>query len=254
MSVIGIVSMKGGVGKTSIAANLACALSRASAAQQVYALDLDPQDGLHWHLGLPESDAPGLCELAAQGLDVRGAERGSPHGPICLPFGDASEHERIQFETLLSQDPAWLGRTLAASGYCATNLVLLDTPPGSSFYLKQVFACADLVLVVLLADAGSYATIPAMETWLAEAKLARPHLQAHYLINQVDRGEALNRDTVAFLRQQLKPRMCPVAIHADESMAEALTFQQPVLAYEPHAQSSADLMRLGDWVLSTLRS
>jgi cellulose biosynthesis protein BcsQ len=92
-----------------------------------------------------------------------------------------------------------------------------------------------------------------METWIEAAKIVRPKLQTYYLINQVDRGEALNRDTVAFLRQQLKPRMCPVSIHADESMAEALTFQQPVLTYEPHAQSSADLMRLGDWALSQLR-
>jgi cellulose biosynthesis protein BcsQ len=115
-----------------------------------------------------------------------------------------------------------------------------------------VFECADLVLVILLADAGSYATIPAMETWLDEVVGDSQGPQVFYVLNQVDRSEPLNRDIAAFLHQQLKSRVCPIEIHNDEAVGEALAFQQSVLAYEPHGQASIDLARLATWVINTL--
>lgn len=47
MSIVGIVSMKGGVGKTSITANLAAAMRTRLGPDRVAVLDLDPQDALH---------------------------------------------------------------------------------------------------------------------------------------------------------------------------------------------------------------
>ena len=48
MVVIPVISSKGGVGKTTIAANLCTAL--AARGQQVLAIDLDPQNALRFHI------------------------------------------------------------------------------------------------------------------------------------------------------------------------------------------------------------
>jgi cellulose synthase operon protein YhjQ len=252
MSIIGVVSMKGGVGKTSTTANLAAALAAKLGPGRVSVADLDPQNGLHWHFGVHESQTSGICEQSLQDGNWQDVILPSAFDVACLPYGNVSEIERENFEALLLKQPNWIGEQLERAGINQNAVVVIDTPPGPSVYLKQVFACADLILVVLLADAGSYATIPAMETWLDDVSSVRPKVGMYYVLNQVDRSEPLNRDTAAFLHQQLKPRICPIDIHGDEAVGEALAFQQPVLAYEPHAQASLDLDRLATWTINAL--
>ena len=251
MSVIGVVSMKGGVGKTTTTANLASALAIKLGRGSVSVLDLDPQNALRWQLGLPDTQQ-GVCDLSRRGGDWRQVAFPSPFNVLCLPYGQADEIGRMAFEDVLEQHPRWVSDQLDRAGLKQNALVLIDTPPGPSVYLRQVFACADFILVVLLADAGSYATVPAMQTWRADASATRPNLGVYYVLNQVDRSDPLNRDTAAFLHQQLVSCICPVDIHGDEAVGEALAFTQPVLQYEPHAQASLDMTRLATWVLDML--
>jgi len=162
------------------------------------------------------------------------------------------EPEREAFEVLLADHPNWIGQQIERAALGDNAVVLIDTPPGPSVYLKQVFACADLVLIVLLADAGSYATIPAMESWLDEMPPVPPGQVCVYLLNQVDASEPLSRDVAELLRRNLGSRLVPIGIHLDEAVGEALAFQQPVLAYYPHGQAGHDLDRLAVWAIDTL--
>ena len=252
MSIIGIVSMKGGVGKTSTTANLATAMAGKLGRGRVSVVDLDPQNALYWHFGLQPVDAEGVCEQSLRGGDWGRVAADSEYGVVCLPYGSASEANREAFEVLLADQPDWVGNCLQDAGLDDDAVVLIDTPPGPSVYLKQVFACADLVLIVLLADAGSYATIPAMETWLNDTLVAHPPSGSVYVLNQVDSREPLNRDVVELLQQKLGARLAPVRIHYDEAVGEALAFQQSVLVYDPHGQASHDLAQLAAWAINTL--
>ncbi|MBC7499694.1 MAG: cellulose synthase operon protein YhjQ [Herminiimonas sp.] len=252
MSVVGIVSMKGGVGKTSTTANLATAMAAILGPGRVSVVDLDPQDALHWHFGLTSTDADGVCEQSLAEGDWRGIARATDYDVACLPYGVGSEADREAFESLLVAQPDWVGQQIERAALGNNAVVLIDTPPGPSVYLKQVFACADLILVVLLADAGSYATTPAMESWIDDMLTLRPGLGSVYLLNQVDASEPLNRDVAELLRQHLGERLAPLGIHRDEAVGEALAFQQPVLIYDPHGQASHDLARLAGWVIDTL--
>lgn len=254
MSIVAIVSMKGGVGKTSTTANVAAALAARLGGAQVSVVDLDPQNSLHLHFGLGTGGAhqKGVCELAVHGGQWGEIMHPSPFGVLCLPYGSASEDDRLEFEALLEREPGWLGQQLSQAGLDRAGVVLIDTPPGPSVYLRQVFACADLVLMVLLADAGSYATVPAMESWLKEAGIQRPNLKARYLLNQVDTSVPLNRDVAEVLRQHLGERMLQMSVHRDEAVGEALAFQQPVISYDPHGQATRDLCQLAGWVVDAL--
>lgn len=244
--------MKGGVGKTSTTANLASAMAAKLGAGRVSALDLDPQNALHWHLGFQDIQSRGVCEQSLMDADWREITLTHNATVRCLPYGDVSEPDREAFESLLAQHPTWIGSQLQRGALSQDAVVLIDTPPGPSVYLKQVFDCADLILIILLSDAGSYATIPSMEAWIEEMPAGPQGRQVFYVLNQVDRSEPLNRDTATFLHQQLKNRMCPIEIHNDEAVGEALAFQQTVVEYEPHGQASIDLARLATWVINTL--
>jgi len=50
MKIIAVVSMKGGVGKTSVTANLAAVLAQDAEPDSIAVLNLDPQNSLHMHL------------------------------------------------------------------------------------------------------------------------------------------------------------------------------------------------------------
>jgi len=252
MSVVGVVSMKGGVGKTSVTANLAAALSSKLGSDRVSVVDLDPQNALHWHFGIVDSEAAGVCQQSLRADDWAGVALANEFDVDCLPYGAASEVDREAFEALLAAEPDWIGRHIRQAGLDQDRVVLIDTPPGSTVYLKQVFACADLVLIVLLADAGSYATIPAMESWLDEMSSVYPHLRSIYVLNQVDRSDSFNRDVADLLQRHLGERLAPIGIHSDEAVSEALAFQQPVLAYDPYGQASHDIVRLAAWMITTL--
>lgn len=252
MSIIGVVSMKGGVGKTSITANLAAALASKLGAGRVSVIDLDPQNGLHWHFGLNVQDEKGVCELSSRSIHLSRPDLFSAFDVACLPYGLGSEPDREAFEEMLAQEPEWLGDQIHRSGIGRDAVVLIDTPPGDSVYLKQVAACADLLLIVVLADAGSYATIPAMQTRLDELSKRYPHLVSAYVLNQVDQNESLSRDVADSLRRHLGAQLVPFGIHSDSAVSEALAFQQPVLSYDPHGQASHDLSRLASWVIDKL--
>jgi cellulose synthase operon protein YhjQ len=252
MSVIAIVSMKGGVGKTSTTANLAAALAATLGPRRVSVVDLDPQNALHWHFGLDIGDADGICEQSLRDAPWTAVAHESAFDVTCLPYGAGEEASREAFESLLAHQPDWLARQIASTGLDRNAVVLIDSPPGPSAYLRQVFACADLVLVVLLADAGSYATIPAMESWIEDMAARDCTPPCVYLLNQIDAGDALSRDVTDMLREHLGERLAPVRIHRDESVSEALAFQQPVVIYDPHGQASHDLSRLASWTIDVL--
>ena len=252
MSIIGIVSMKGGVGKTSVTVNLASALATKLGRGRVSVVDLDPQNALHLHLGIDNPQMLGVCEQSLLGGDWREAAFSSDFNVVCMPYGTPSERERKAFEVLLAKTPEWVGNQIEQTGLGNDAVVLIDTPPGASVYLKQVFACADIILVVVLADAGSYATIPAMEVWLDDMLASYPQLRNFYVLNQIDRSESLNRDVADKLLRDLGSRLAPVGIHSDEAVCEALAFMRPVLAYDPHGQASHDHSRLATWLIDTL--
>jgi cellulose synthase operon protein YhjQ len=252
MSIIGIISMKGGVGKTSVTANLSAALANKLGEGRVSAVDLDPQNGLQWHLGLEAQESDGVCELALKSHTWSRNQMHSGYGVLCLPYGPGNEKDRETFEDMLSREPHWLRDQISRLGLSKDAVVLIDTPPGASVYLKQVFACADLLLAVVLADAGSYATIPSMESCLDENQTKPLKLKSAYVVNQVDRRDALNRDVGDLLQSYLGDRLAPVVIHADSAVSEALAFQQPVLVYDPHGQASHDFDRLASWVIQAL--
>ena len=84
-------------------------------------------------------------------------------GLYVLPFGAVTEHDLAALEAQIAAHPRWLLDHLRALQPPDDALVLLDTPPGPSAYGRQALGIAHWVMVVMLADAASYATLPLMQ-------------------------------------------------------------------------------------------
>jgi cellulose synthase operon protein YhjQ len=253
MKVISVVSMKGGVGKTTVAVNLASSLAQRLGQGRVSLIDFDPQNAAHWHFGSLDAQSPGLCQFGIKGqLESNTVATPRELGLDCYPFGRATESERVAFENVLGTQSDWLGRFIKAMGGPKDGIVVVDTSTGPSIYLNQAISASDFVVVMLLGDAASYATVPSMETLLDETIPLNPNLKSVYVLNQIDPTDLLNMDIVESLKEQLKTRVAPVTINADEAVKEALAVQQSVLVYDPHGQASQDVASLARWILREL--
>lgn len=252
MTVIAVISPKGGVGKTTVSVNLACAL--AARGVSIRLIDLDPQNALRLHLGAEISDANGLVHQTLQHASWANADYDSAYGASFIPYGKVSEIERITFEAHLVQTPNWLRDNLAALDHPPGSLTIIDTPPGPSVYAQQVLGIANLVLVVMIPDAGSYATLNSIEGLLEYYCANRSdYYGSYYVLNQFDAGLPLNRDIRMVMQDTLGERLAPHSVHRDESLSEALAFQQPAGQYAPHSQAVADVASLAVWLQTLIQ-
>lgn len=222
--VLAVVSAKGGVGKTTLTTALARLLKRP--AGRTLVLDLDPQNAVLSHFGLPRS-TPGLNQARLQALDWSQIRVPCDAGIECLPFGPSNAADLRAFENLLASNPEWLVQELSTLDLGKDDLLLIDTATGASPWLHQVLAIADQVVALTLADAASYLVLDKLQSWLSPL---RPEHCA-FLVNQVDARSALSLDMSEVLRQQLG-NQCLAAIPFDPQVGEALAleynlFQQP---------------------------
>jgi chromosome partitioning protein len=247
-TVVAIVSPKGGVGKTTVAANLATAL--AGLGRYALLLDLDPQNALRLHHQMPLNDPTGLSVQTLSGLRWQDALYGGPFGVDCLPFGNITEHDRRDFERYLDRNPHWLSDGIRALDLPNNSFILIDTPPGASIYMQQALSACQMAFCVVLPDAASFVTIPSMERWLDEYSRGRSDFYSgYYLINRMNNARVLCRDVAAALERDLGTRLIPQEIHFDSAVEEALASQTPMVKYAPESPATRDLAALANWLV-----
>lgn len=250
--ILSVVSAKGGVGKTTLAANLSKVFS---AEHSVLAVDLDPQNALRLHSGIAVHGVDGVARASLEGRSWSSAvsKTASPRLSV-LPYGELKEEDRDAFEVFLSSRPNWLIDGLNQLALGSSDLVVIDTPPGPSLYQQQVLRASHFVLVVVHADAASYATLAAMESSIDRYCVGRGDFLGYgYLLNSVHVGSALSRDVMRVMRANLGERVLPMVVHQDEAVREALAMDQFVQQYAPNSEAANDVFRVGRWVLQGLR-
>ena len=247
MQVITLISGKGGVGKTTLSANLAVALAQREL--RVLLVDLDPQNAQRLHLGMDPDEIAGLVR---EGVGP-GSVFDSPFGVKFIPFGRVTESELDEFEAALRGDSDWLAGGLASLDASGFDVVIIDTPPGPSVYLAQALHAAQRAIMVLLADAASFATVPKMLALVEQHTAGRTDFAGtHLLVNQMPTQSVLGHQVRSALFAGYAQQMVPVSIHRDARVSQALAFERPVLEYEPGCKASLDIQYLADWLLDSM--
>lgn len=245
MDIISVVSAKGGVGKSTLTANLAVALR--TRGYSVLAVDTDPQNSLHFHFSFRLKSDQGLVHAAHSDHSVQHLISPTPIGVDLLAYGHCTESQRADFEHVLNRSPDWLVRSLH-NLQPRYDLILLDTPPGASSYLAQALSASTLVAGVTLADAGSYVTLPQLQSLVDTYCLPQRHFKGFgIIVNQVDQNKPLNRDVVSMVRASFGESVMGL-IHLDQAVSEALAYGQDLFQYAPHSEAARDIAVCADWI------
>jgi cellulose synthase operon protein YhjQ len=246
MPLIAFVSPKGGVGKTTLAANVSAVL--AAQGHQVLAVDLDPQNALRLHLGVPLHEEAGFLATLGEGADWRSLVRPTRARVNLLQHGYADPKSALDLTRLLLERPDVLANPVKEMLAEPGQVVVLDAPPGPSPALSALLPLADIICVVLLADSGSAAIIPSIASgrFLGRGTLAtRSAQKAMLVLNQVELGAPLSDAVLEFAQQAMGDR--PVAAVArDPAVAEALADRR--LPVEGIGPGSEDLALLAETI------
>jgi cellulose synthase operon protein YhjQ len=245
MPLVCVSSPKGGVGKTTLAANLSAQLARSG--RDVIVLDLDPQNSLGLHFGMALDRRDGFMNslrLGAERRPWRETQLRGPHGLHYLPYGHTDMDSANTLLLALTVEPTLLTDPLRDM-LDGSALVVIDAPPGPSLAMPVVLPLVDLLLVVLLVDATSIAQIPAIESGRAYGLRGAPvdPERIGFVLNQLDLRTRLGRATVEAASRHLGDRLIGV-IYRDENVAEAIASQKLIDAHAVNSKAAQDIAAL----------
>jgi len=238
LSVVASYSIKGGVGKTTTAVNLAAVA--ADAGLRVLLCDLDPQGAASYCLRIPAKIKGGARAVLAGPHEAARRIVASDHPGLDLLPADFSYRRMDRVLDDMGRPRKRLRRALEAA-VREYDLVLLDCPPGISLGSEGVFRAADLLLVPLLPSPLSLRTLAQLERHLARKGPARLRLACFF--SMADARRRLHKQTLAASlgrRANLLRTVIPYA-----SDVELMSVRRaPLPSYAPYNPASGAYRRL----------
>lgn len=241
MRVIAVTGLKGGVGKTSTAVNLA-AIS-AMEGRRTLLWDLDPQGAATYCLDLKPKLRGGASKLIRGGRGGHGLEgvaRRSNIANLEVVPADSSVRE-VDRVLSVSGKPGKPIRRLLAGAEGSFDVVVLDCPPGLTAAVEAVAQVADVLLVPVVPERLPLRALARFTEFLDDTKSASPKILAPFL-SMVDRRKPLHRRVEEEIRGS--QRFLGAAVPESSAVARMSDEQIPVVMSAPRSLATQEYRKL----------
>jgi cellulose biosynthesis protein BcsQ len=249
MQIIAVYSIKGGVGKTAAAVNLA--YLSAAAGHRTLVWDLDPQGAATYYFRVKPHIKGGGKTLIKGMQALESLVKGTDFDHLDLLPADFSlrnvdmllEHAKGATKQLRR-----LLRPLAAT----YDHVFLDCPPSISLMSENIFRAADLLLVPLIPTTLAARTLDQLLGFLESDAHAR-HPRVLPFFSMVDRRKRLHLDLMRSLPGQY-PGILETSIPYCSEVERMGVHRMPLPAYAPRNRALDDYRRLWAEVQGALQA
>jgi chromosome partitioning protein len=229
--VLATYNIKGGVGKTSAAINLAYLAAREGARTLLW--DLDPQGGSTYLLRVKPKVKGGGRKLVRGKSPIDTLIKGTDYDRLDLLPADFSYRHMDLALDATKRPTRRLARLLAplAGDY---EYVFLDCPPSISLVSESVFDAADALLVPLIPATLSSRTFKQLNDLLARDPGTGPEVLAFF--SMVDGRKRLHREVMESLAASA--RVLRTAIPAASDVERMGQRRTPIALYAPRSRAA----------------
>ena len=235
MKIVAVANQKGGVGKTTTAVNLGCAL--AERGQRILIVDLDPQGNATSSLGMQELEGESLYESLLGGASI--VERIFPTRlerlflvPADLDLAGA-EVEIARMNDHLTR----LKETLSILRSDQTfDFILLDCPPSLGILMTNALAAADEILTPIQCEYFALEGLVKIVRVVEQVRDSGAKEQVEIggiVMTMFDSRTKLSAQVVAEVRAHFGERVYATVIPRTVRLSEAPSFGKSVLEYDP---------------------
>ncbi|MCP3965811.1 MAG: AAA family ATPase [Lentisphaerae bacterium] len=238
MRIVAVYNIKGGVGKTTTAANLSyhAALHNYS----TLLLDLDPQGAVSYYFRV-KPHKKFSSEKFLKGKKIQKFIRGSDYENLDVLPSDLSYRH---MELLLSgkkRSRRQLRRILmpVKNEY---DLIVLDCPPNITIVAENIFRASDLILIPVIPTTLSMLTYSSLKKFFKDNELNSNHLKPFF--SMVEKRKKMHSDIIQKSIEKTPDVFCNTHIPYNSSVEKMGIHREPVHCFAPRTSGARAFTKL----------
>jgi chromosome partitioning protein len=249
MRVIAIVNQKGGSGKTTTTVNLGACLARSG--KSVLLIDLDPQAHSTIHLGIkPHELEATIYDVLVQSTSAqKSLTKTAVEGLVVLPANIDLSGAELELAGVVGRERCLRQGIREFSG--AYDFILMDCPPSLGLLTLNALTAAKEVIVPIQAE---FFALEGMGKLLNTVKIVRERLDHQVEITGVvlthyDHRKNICRDVAEKVDEYFTGKVFKTRIRDNVKLAEAPSFGQDIVGYEPSCYGAQDYLALAEEII-----
>lgn len=246
MRKIAIVNQKGGSSKTTVSVNLAAALVEQG--KRTLLIDLDAQANSSLWFGI-HNTGRGLLDVFVKDGNFADIIHNTPFGVDVVPSSTWMIHADKMLATESNAESILKRKIKPLEG--KWDYLIFDCPPNLGVLVVNALIAANEIIVPVLAQFLSVVGLSQLlETLDVVKKKINPNVAiAGIVVSRYDTRTRHSQEVVELLKERFGKLVYNTVIRENIRIAEAPSFGQPIIAYDPHSRGAEDFRKLASEII-----